>query len=102
MTCTCEQAGGRYTEAVTEVAPRTPFVGFNFFFGDAAFFNKTSGKPTSYQGWLPKEVKRLTFKLNGRPIFFPCGLSSMIGVGNRCKLVNKQYQKYLKMRRLLD
>ncbi len=95
-------AGGRYTEAVAEVAPRTPLVGFNFFFADAAFFNKTNSKPTSYRGWLPKEVKRMTFQLNGRTLFFPKGLSSLLGVGNRSKLVHKQYQKYLKMRNILD
>ncbi len=95
------QAGGRHTEAVTEVAPRTPLVGFNFFFDDATFFNKTNAKPTSYRGWLPKQVNRMTFQQNGRTIFFPRGLSSL-GVGNRSKLVHKQYQKYLKIRRLLD
>ncbi len=26
----------------------------------------------------------------------------MLGLNNRCKLVNKQYQKYLKKRRILD
>ncbi len=96
------KAGGRRAEAVTEVAPRTPLVGFNFFFDDAAFFNKSHSKPTSYRGWLPKQVNRITLLLNGRIIFFPRGLSSLIGVGNKSKLVHKQYQKYLKMRRLLD